>query len=58
MKQDIDELAKEMRRDYYRKWRAANKDKVRRHNANYWRKKAEQRLRQVKEREEVKTIGN
>ena len=37
----VDESAiAEARREYYRKWRAANKDKVRQHNHNYWAKKA------------------
>lgn len=37
----IDEMAiVEARREYYRKWRAANKDKVKQHNRNYWIKKA------------------
>lgn len=30
------------RREYQRRWRAANKDKVRRYNENFWRKKAEE----------------
>ena len=33
----------ETRKEYYRKWRAANKDKVRQHNRNYWAKKAAER---------------
>ena len=37
----IDESAiVEARKEYYRKWRAANKDKVKQHNRNYWAKKA------------------
>lgn len=27
------------RREYFRNWRMNNKDKVRQHNANYWKKK-------------------
>ena len=34
-----DEIVK-ARREYYRNWRANNKDKVRQHNKNYWTKKA------------------
>jgi hypothetical protein len=30
----------EARKEYYRKWRAANKDKVKQHNRRYWEKKA------------------
>ena len=42
-KQNIDEVVKNERREYYRKWRAANKDKVRQHNRNYWKKRAMKR---------------
>lgn len=42
--QNIDEAVKEERREYYRKWRAANKDKVREHNRKYWAKRAAQRM--------------
>lgn len=42
----LDELAAEEKREYFRKWRAANKDKTKRHNENYWRKRAEQKLRE------------
>ena len=30
----------EARREYYRQWRAANKDKVKRNNQRYWEKVA------------------
>jgi len=40
----IDELAKEARRDYHKSWRAANRDKVRRQNEKYWIKLAERKL--------------
>ncbi len=33
----IDEIAREVRLAYFRQWRANNKDKVKRHNATYWR---------------------
>ena len=36
----------ELRREYYRKWRAANKDKVRRYNLAYWEKKAQERKKE------------
>ena len=57
MQQNINDLAKEIRREYYRQWRAANKDKVRQHNVNYWRKQAEKQLQQDAERVEVDTDG-
>lgn len=57
MNKKIDDLTIEIRREYYRKWRAANKDKVRQHNANYWRKQAERQLKQEAKRQEVDTDG-
>lgn len=30
------------RRDFYRRWRRENRDKVRQYNASYWQRKAEQ----------------
>ena len=34
----------EERREYMRKWRANNKDKVKEHQKRYWLKKAEKRV--------------
>lgn len=36
----IDEAARAERREYYRQWRAANRDKVKEHNRRYWEKRA------------------
>ena len=36
----IEQAARTERNEYQRKWRAANKDKVRKANADYWRRKA------------------
>jgi len=36
------EEAREAQREYYRKWRAQNKEKVREKNRKYWEKKAAQ----------------
>lgn len=41
---DLDEMARRERLEYFRKWRAANKDKVKQHNQDYWKRKAEARL--------------
>lgn len=46
MKKTIEQLAAEEKREYFRKWRAANKDKTKKHNADYWKRKAEQKLKQ------------
>lgn len=37
---DIAETAKEMKRQYYREYRAKNKEKTREINRRYWEKKA------------------
>lgn len=54
MEKSIDELAAESRREYYRNWRAANKEKVKVHNASYWKRQAEKRLLDNKKEGEVK----
>lgn len=36
----IDEEARLARNEYQKQWRANNKDKVRKSNADYWRRKA------------------
>jgi hypothetical protein len=46
MKQSIEQLAAEERREYFRQWRAANKDKVKRHNQAYWQRRAEKKLKE------------
>jgi len=43
---EVDDLAREERLAYFKQWRAANKDKVKKHNDNYWRKRVEKRLRE------------
>ena len=47
---ELDDLAREERREYYRKWRAEHKDNVKKHNQNYWRKKAAQKLKKEEEK--------
>ena len=39
-----DVMIAQERRDYMKSWRAANKDKVKKHNANYWRRRVEKKL--------------
>ena len=43
------EAAAELRRQYYRKWRATHKEAVKRHNRAYWMRKAEKAAEQRKE---------
>lgn len=42
MGSQMSQEAKAARREYYRKWRAANPDKVAEKNRRYWEKKASQ----------------
>lgn len=37
----LEEMAKEARRQYSREWRRKNKDRIREINARYWRRRAE-----------------
>ena len=37
-----EEQAREIQRQYLREWRRKNKDKVRKYNEAYWRRKAQQ----------------
>ena len=37
------EKARELQREYLRRWRAKNKEKVRRYNQEYWKRKAAER---------------
>lgn len=39
-KENIDELIKEEKRKYYKNWRKNNKDKIKKHNKDYWEKRA------------------
>jgi len=44
MTRTIEELAAEERKEYFRQWRQKNKDKVKKHNATYWQRRAEKKL--------------
>lgn len=45
----MEELARAERLEYFRNWRANNKDKVRESNRKYWQKRAEKRLQEQTE---------
>ena len=49
MPSNIDEQVKAERREYQRKWRAANPDKTKKHQEDYWRRRAERKLAEQKE---------
>ena len=40
----LEAAVQEEKREYFRHWRRNNPDKVKKHNENYWRKRAEKRL--------------
>lgn len=42
----FDEEVKAAQREYFKAWRAANKEKVREHNRRYWEKRALKRLQE------------
>lgn len=46
--------ARQARNEYIRQYRAANKDKVRRWNATYWQRKADQRKADKADKKETK----
>ena len=50
----MDEQALKARRDYYKRWRQNNKDKVRNAQERYWLRKAEQK-REIEHRMNVTT---
>lgn len=52
----MDNLALELRREYVRAWRNANKDKVKRYNETYWMKKAQERREEL-ERQKTEENG-
>jgi len=48
MSKKLDELAREEERAYKKAWRAANRDKVRTYNSNYWKRRAEKKQTEQK----------
>ena len=49
---DLKELASQARREYQRKWRAANKDRVREINRRYWEKRAQKDRERKEEKQD------
>lgn len=47
-RREMTNAAKEAQREYTRRWRRANPDKVRDYNARYWEKKAKEAARGVR----------
>lgn len=48
--EQIQELARELQREYMRLWREKNPDKIKEYNKRYWRKKALEMLKENKKR--------
>jgi len=44
--ENISALARQERLTYFKNWRENNKDKVKQHNQNYWKKRVERKLSQ------------
>ena len=51
---ELSEQARIAQREYQRKWRAANKDKVRIRNNRYWEKKGKELAQESEEENEPK----
>lgn len=49
---EIEQLAKAERLEYLRQWRAKNRDRVKLHNANYWKRRAERKLLESRKRQD------
>lgn len=54
----MNDVVNEARREYYRQWRAKNKDKTREYAARYWKKRAERIAREQASGKEVPHNGN
>ena len=50
---NLDEIISAEKKEYYRKWRAKNRDKVKKHNEAYWKKKARQKLQSATKTEKA-----
>lgn len=49
--------ARDARNDYYRQWRANNKNRIREYNARYWAKRAERMAQEQAARKVVQNDG-
>lgn len=51
-KTSIDDLIVQERKEYFKNWRAKNKDKVRKNNQNYWKKRVEKKIKESEKNEQ------
>lgn len=54
----MQKFARDARNDYYRNWRANNKERVREYNARYWTKRAERMAQERADGKEAKKDGS
>lgn len=54
----MENVGTQNRREYYRQWRANNKDRIREYNARYWAKRAERMAREQADGKEVQHDDN
>lgn len=54
MYKNITEFIQQEKNAYFRAWRAKNKDKVSKHNKNYWQKRA---LKKLQEQEQEQAVN-
>ena len=47
---DLEQI-KKAKKEYYKKWRENNKEKVKKHNENYWKKRVEKLLKEEQDNE-------
>ncbi len=43
---NLQEMVKKMKREYSKQWREKNPEKARKYNADYWERKAKEKLKQ------------
>lgn len=51
MKKTLEQLVLEEKRAYFKKWRAANKDRVKKYSAKYWEKRVGEKARELPQSE-------
>ena len=51
-KNSLNELISKERKEYFKEWRARNKDKVKKNNENYWKKRAEKKIKECESNEQ------
>lgn len=55
---DMENVGTQNRREYYRQWRANNKDRIREYNARYWAKRAARLAQERTDGKEARDDGS